>query len=124
MRFPLAYSEFPASLSMKRGLPLAKWMGAGVVYRARLESVCTVKGTVGSNPTPSATLKIGTETPYLAGDDAKLSGRLTEDSFAAFATGGAVPFLRFAVDVFARRRCSTAAASVATISRNRSIRSE
>ena len=29
-------------------------MGAGVVDRARLESVCAFTGTVGSNPTPSA----------------------------------------------------------------------
>jgi hypothetical protein len=33
------------------------WRGAGVAYLARLESVCTRKGTEGSNPSLSATEK-------------------------------------------------------------------
>ena len=35
-------------------MPVEDWRGAGVVYLARLESVCTGNGTGGSNPPLSA----------------------------------------------------------------------
>ena len=74
-----------------------RWMGDRAVYCARLESVCALTGTRGSNPRPSAiqllvrlsAILLGLATPLLAQDTNALDNSSLEQAKRQFESGHA-----------------------------------